>query len=178
MYLISYSIAILIMAVTLLMLGTAVVNLFVRTPYVPTRKRVVHHLIDIAGLKDGEKVYDLGCGDGRLLLEAEKKAKVETYGYELAPIPYLLALAKKWSSKSKMNLFMKNFYHTNLQNANVIFCYLGPDVMQKLAPKFKKECQKGTRIFSHTFHMEGFTPVKTWPKNPQLKLPTVYLYQV
>ena len=159
-------------------MATAVINLFIRVPYVPTRMKVVHELINRAQLKNGEKVYDLGCGDGRLLIEAEKKAKIKAYGYEAAPIPYLLAQFKKWINHSKMKILAKNFFHTNLKDADVIFCYLGPTTMTKLAPKFRKECHKGTKILSHTFHLEGFKPTKIWPRNQKLKLPSIYLYTI
>ena len=166
------------MIVVLLMLATAMINLFIRVPYVPSKMRVVKKVIEVADLKTGEHVYDLGCGDGRLLLEAEKKAKIMAEGYEAAPIPYLFAQIKKLFHHSRMHISMRNFFKVDLKNADVIFCYLGPETMTKLAEKFKKECKKGTRIISHTFHLEGFTPTKVIAKNSKLKLPTIYLYQI
>jgi len=164
--------------VVLLMLATVVVNLFIRVPYVPSKKRVIEKILEIAKLKKGEKVYDLGCGDGRFLIEAEKKAGICAIGYEAAPIPFLLAHFQKWINSSKIIIRMANFFKASLADADVIFCYLGPETMVRLAGKFKKECRKGTRIYSHTFHIEGLEPVRVWTKDPEKKLPTIYYYEI
>lgn len=171
-------IASIVILVVMLMLLTAMINLFIRVPFVPSKMRVVQKMVTLAKLKRGEKVYDLGCGDGRLLLEAEKKANIKAEGYEAAPIPYLLAHLQKWWHGSKMNIHLKNFFHINLHDADVIFCYLGPETMSALRTKFMRECKKGTRIFSNTFKMEGMEPTKVWPKNKKTRLPSIYLYQI
>jgi SAM-dependent methyltransferase len=161
-----------------LMLATAVINILMMVPYVPSSKKVVKHLVKIAGLKPGEKVYDLGCGDGRILIEAEKKARVKAVGYEAAPIPFILALIRKALSRSKARILMKNFFGQNLRDADVIFCYLGPDSKHRLAEKLKKECRAGTRIFSHTFNIEELQLKKFWPKNEAAGLPSIYYYEI
>lgn len=167
-----------ILILTLLMLVTAIVSLFLRVPYVPTKKRVMRKMIEVAHLKNGDHVYDLGCGDGRLLFEAEKTKKVQAKGYELAPIPYLLAKIGKFFTNSKTTITMGNFFGANLKDANIIFCYLGPETMTKLYKKIKHECKKGTRIISNTFSVHGVKPSKTWPQNKKLKLPSIYMYEI
>lgn len=164
--------------VIFLMLLTVIVHLFIRVPFVPSKKRVISRVLDLAKLKDGEKVFDLGCGDGRFLIEAEKRARIKATGFEAAPIPYLLAHFLRWVNSAKFKISMRNFFKVNLDAADVIFCYLGPETMAELAKKFKKECHKGTRIYSHTFHMEGMTPAKVWARDKELKLPTIYLYEI
>ena len=165
------------------MLATAVINILMMVPYVPSRNKVVKQLIKIANLKNGEKIYDLGCGDGRILIEAEKaahanNAKIKTVGYEAAPIPFLLALIRKHWNRSGTKIRMKNFFRQNLGDADVIFCYLGPDTAGKLANKIKDECRAGTRIYSHTFSFDGLPLKKSWPKNRAAGLPSIYYYQV
>ncbi|MFC1749822.1 hypothetical protein ACFL2V_13565 [Pseudomonadota bacterium] len=168
----------LIVIVVLLLLLTAVVNLFIRVPYVPSKKRDIKYVLDLANLKDNERVYDLGCGDGRFLFAAEKSAKISGTGYEAAPIPYLLSHIKKFFLRAKSRIHMKNFFKADLSDADVVFCYLGPDVMKNLADKLKKECKKGTRIFSNTFHMEGLEPATVWEKNSDQKHSKIYLYRL
>ncbi len=172
------TLAMVVLIATLLMLVTAMVSLFIRVPFVPTKKRVMEKMIEISGLKKNDVVYDLGCGDGRLLFEAEKKNTIRAEGYELAPIPYLLARLKKIMRRSKTTIHMANFFNANLKDANIIFCYLGPETMERLYKKIKEECKKGTRIISNTFTVKGVKPTKTWTKNPELKLPNIYLYEI
>jgi hypothetical protein len=162
----------------LLMLATAMVNMLMMVPYVPSKNKVVKQLVKIANLKDGEKIYDLGCGDGRILMEAERSAKVKTVGYEAAPIPFLLALIRKHLTHSKTKILMKNFFKKDLSDADVIFCYLGPDVANKLAKKFLKECKPGTRIYSHTFVIDDLKLKKSWPKDKAAGLPSIYYYEI
>jgi len=157
---------------------TLVTNLWDKVPFVPTSQRIVNHVIKLAKLKKGEKVYDLGCGDGRFLLEAQKKTKVEAVGYENALLPFLLAKFRKFINSAKINIKMNNFFKADLSDANVIYCYLGPDVMPTLGKKFKSECKKGTRIYSNSFSIKNLEPKKVWPRDKKNKLPTVYLYQI
>lgn len=172
------TLAIGVLVMTMLLLGTAMVSLFLQVPYVPTKKRVMRKMIEVAKLKNNEVVYDLGCGDGRLLFEAEKTKKVLTTGYELAPIPYLLAQVHRFFYNSKTNILMANFFNANLKDANIIFCYLGPETMAKLYKKIRHECKKGTRIISNTFTVQDIKPKKIWPQNKKLRLPSIYMYEI
>jgi SAM-dependent methyltransferase len=162
----------------LLMLATAVINILMMVPYVPSRKKVVKHLVKIAGLKNGEKIYDLGCGDGRILIEAKKNANVTAVGFEAAPIPFLLALMRKHLSRSNVKISMRNFFKQNLGDADVVFCYLGPDTANRLANKLSSECRAGTRVYSHTFKIDGLKLKKSWLKNRSEGLPSIYYYEL
>ena len=157
---------------------TLVANLLAKVPFVPTSGRIINYIISICELKKGEKVYDLGCGDARFLLEAEKKTGEQGIGYENAMLPYLLAQLRKYLNKAKVIVKMENFFRADLSKADVIYCYLGPDVMTELNKKFQKECRKGTRIYSNSFSIKDLTPKKTWPRDPKKRLPTVYLYEI
>lgn len=163
----------------LLLLGiTVLTHIFFLVPYVPTSKRVVEKMVRVARLKPKETVFDIGCGDGRLLFAAEKKTNVKTVGFEIAPLVYFLALMRKFFAHSKAKILFKNFLKANLKRANVIFCYLIPGVMPELAKKIKHECKKGTRVISNTFKIPGLKPHKTFSKDPLKKLPTIYVYRI
>lgn len=157
---------------------TFIIHIFFLVPYVPTANRVVKKMISAAKLKPRETVYDLGCGDGRLLLAAEKKAHTKGIGFEIAPLVYLLALLRKWIASSHMQIRFQSLYCANLRKANVIFCYLLPNVMPRLAIKIKKECRRGTRIISNTFHIPGLKPHRIFAKNPARGTPTIYVYKI
>jgi len=165
-------------AITVLYISTALVSLILRVPYVPTKKRVMHKILKEAKLKKGDNFYDLGCGDGRMLIEAEKQKKVNAHGYEIAPLVYFLALFRKLFTNSKAKIHFKNFFNENLQSADVIFCYLMPRELKKLAKKIRKECKKGTRIISNTFKIKGLKPVKIIKKDEKTKTPTLYFYKI
>lgn len=162
----------------LLLTTTAFVGVVMRVPYVPTQKKVIEKIFREVALRKGETFIDLGCGDGRMLIEAEKNKKVNAIGYEIAPLIYLFALVRKIISRSKAKILFKNFFKENLNNADVIFCYLMPAELKKLSKKIKKECKKGTRIISNTFKIHGLTPKRVIKKNIKEKTPTLYFYQI
>ena len=114
---------------------------------------------------------------GITLFAAEKK-KAKGVGFEIAPLIYLLAVARKLLARSKTKILMRNFLKTNLRKTNVIFCYLIPSMMPDLAGKIKKECSRGTRIISNTFHIPGLTPVRVYRKDAKTKMPTIYVYKI
>jgi precorrin-6B methylase 2 len=168
----------LIIAVTVLYISTALVSLILRVPYVPTKKRVMQKILKEANIKKGDNFYDLGCGDGRMLIEAEKLNKINGHGYEIAPLIYIIAIIKKFINKSRVKIHFKNFFNENLKDADVIFCYLMPKELNKLAKKIKKECKKDTRIISNTFKIKGLKPQRIIKKNEKTKTPTLYFYKI
>lgn len=174
----SYAILMAAILFSFLMFLTIIMNLLSKVPYVPTSRRIVKYIAEIARIQTNEKVYDLGCGDGIFLAAAQKYTKKPATGYESAPLPYYLARLRKLFSRSTMEVLMKNFFTVSLADADVIYCYLGPDVMNKVAEKVKKECRKGTRLYSHTFSIHSMKPSKVWQKNKEKRLPTVYLYKI
>lgn len=159
------------------LLVTVFVHMVFLVPYVPSANRVVKKMISAAQLKPKETVYDLGCGDGRLLLMAEKK-KAKAIGFEIAPLVFLLALLRKIIARSRAQILFKSLFAANLRKANVIFCYLIPNVMPRLSAKIKKECKKGTRIVSNTFHIPGLKPYRIYAKDAPAGTPTVYVYKI
>lgn len=159
------------------LLATALVSIFLRVPYVPTRRKFVEKLLHAAHLQKGQKVYDLGCGDGRILFAAEKITKCAGEGYEMAPMVYFLAMIKKMLGRKKSNIHCRNFFHADISDANVIFCYLTPEILEKTATKLAQECKKDTKIITHTFEIKSWKP-KTTIKDANDRLPTIYVYEM
>lgn len=161
------------------LLATVFVHLLFLVPFVPSKTRVVEKMIQAAKLKAGDTVYDLGCGDGRLLFAAEKKIqRLRAYGFEIAPLVYLLAWVRKILSGSTAKILFKNLFSADFRKANVIFCYLIPNVMPRLSEKIKRECRSGTKIISNTFHIPGLKTLKVLARDPKKGLPTIYVYRV
>ncbi len=144
-----------------LVVSLMMVHALLYVPFVPTENGVVKKMLEIADLKDGETIYDLGCGDARILIEAMESASVKGIGIEVSRMVITLARFRKWWKKSKVLLMRKNFYEQDLSDADVVICYLFPGVMKKLKEKFEKELKPGARVISYSFPMLEWQPSKT-----------------
>lgn len=121
-------------------------------PFVPTTNNAVKSIIKQINLKSGQTVADLGSGNGKILVAA---AKVGAYadGYEINPflVLYSLIIAVITKTKSKINVYWKNFWKADLKKYDVIFVYLLPWKMEKLEQKIIKESKPNALIVSNSF---------------------------
>lgn len=130
---------------------------------IPAHKKGIAKALELAEIKPGEKFYDLGCGDGRVLVEAVKKYDCRGIGYELMLPYYLLAKVRiKLACKDKqIDLRFKNLFKADLENADVIFCFLTPKLMEKIGRLLKDaKLKKGARVVSYAFSIKGVELVK------------------
>jgi ribosomal protein L11 methylase PrmA len=136
-----------------------------RTPdvvYVPTPNDVVAKMLETAGVKKGDVVYDLGCGDARILVTAAKKYGCRGIGYEIHPGRFQLAKdnVKKNGVEDLVEIRKQDIFEADLSKATVITLYLLPELNLRLVPQMEK-MKPGSRIVSHEYGMEGITPEKT-----------------
>lgn len=137
---------------TFIILLTLFSHLWWSMPFVPTPPHIVAKMMKAAGLKAGDTVYDLGAGDGRLLIAAKKACpKIHAEGYEVALAVWLLGKLRIALSGQDISFRMKSLFAANLSDADVIFVYLLPSFMDRLSEKFAAELKPGTRIISYTF---------------------------
>lgn len=149
-----------ILIFSLILFATMMTSLILFVPYVPSPMKVVEFMIRKANLKGNETVYDLGCGDARLLITAKKKFPgIRAIGYELPLGVWMLAKIRVLLSKQKVTVRLGNFLRANLSDADVILLYLVPEVMPKLQRKLEAELRKGTRIISHGFAFPSREPI-------------------
>ncbi|PIZ73931.1 hypothetical protein COY06_04860 [Candidatus Peregrinibacteria bacterium CG_4_10_14_0_2_um_filter_41_8] len=125
-------------------------------PFVPTSKKVLRKMMTLAKLTKGQKVYDLGCGDGRLIFAASKEG-ANAVGYELSFPTYVLAKIKSlFFPGSKIQY--KNFWTQDYKDADVIFCFLLKDTMQKFYKIVWPQLRPGCKVVSHAFKIDGLKP--------------------
>ncbi len=131
-------------------------------PYVPTRPPVVEAMLKLANLKKGDVLYDLGCGDGRIVVKAAKDYGVTGVGFDIDPerISEANANAKEAGVSNRVKFVNADLFETDLNKATVITMYLLPSVNMKLRPKILA-LKPGTRIVSHAFDMGDWQPDKT-----------------
>lgn len=147
--------------------------------FVPTPRAITDAMIDLGAPKAGETVVDLGAGDGRVLERAmERVPGVKAVGYEGAFGIWLLAKLRHLFFKQKPLVLCKNFLKENLHDADLVFTYLGVDMMKRLKPKLEAELKPGSRVVSHAFLMHGWEPAEVRTvEMPFFGKTNVYLYQ-
>lgn len=130
-------------------------------PYVPTPPEVVEAMLKLGGVKAGDTVIDLGCGDGRIVVAAAQKG-ARGIGYDLNPerIKEAIENAEKAGVKSRVQFIEKNLFDADIHQATVVTLYLLPEVNRRLRPKLMKDLKPGTRIVSHSFDMGDWKPEK------------------
>lgn len=140
---------------------TLILSFFFGPPFVPTPQSVVKEMIDLAKIKKGDVVLDLGSGDGRLLITSAKRGAQAT-GWEINPFLVLwtkiLAFANGVSKKVHMQT--GNYQNANLKTADIIFIYALPNMMVKMETKIQKETKSATQIFSYKFPFPKLRPVQ------------------
>ena len=130
--------------------------------YVPTPHDVVAKMLDMAKVTKDDVVYDLGCGDGRIVVAAAKKYGAKGVGFDVDPqrIKESNENVKKAGVEKLVQIKKEDIFKQDLSKASVITLYLLPRLNTQLIPQFDK-MKPGSRIVSHAYDMEGVTPEKT-----------------
>ena len=131
-------------------------------PYVPTPMPVVEEMLKQADIKKGELMYDLGCGDGRIVIEAAKRG-AKGIGVDIDPqrIKESNENAKKAGVTDQVKFVTQNLFDMDFKDADVVTLYLLTSVNAKLRPKLLDELRPGVRVVSHAFDMGDWKPDKT-----------------
>ncbi|MHC4085684.1 MAG: methyltransferase domain-containing protein [Planctomycetota bacterium] len=129
--------------------------------YVPTPNDVVTKMLELAEVKKDDLLYDLGCGDGRIVVTAAKRFGCKAVGYDIDPkrIKESLENVAKNNIGDLVTIEQKDIFTLDLSKANVVTLYLLPRLNVKLIPQLKK-LNPGSRIVSHDFRMRGVKPDK------------------
>jgi SAM-dependent methyltransferase len=130
-------------------------------PYVPTPDDVVDKMLELAKVSRSDTLYDLGCGDGRIVVAAAKKYGARGTGIDINPqrIEEARSNAKNAGVADKVQFRVGNLFETDVSSATVVTLYLLPDINLKLRPRLWEQLKVGTRVVSHAFDMgEGWPP--------------------
>jgi SAM-dependent methyltransferase len=143
--------------------------------YVPTPHEVVDRMLDVAKVRAGDVVYDLGCGDGRMVIAAAKKFGTRGVGVDLDParIREARANARAAGVEKLVTFKVGDMFETDVTEATVVMLYLLPQLNRRLRPKLFEQLRPGARVVSHDFDMG-----RDWPPDEHVKLGTdaVYLW--
>lgn len=133
-------------------------------PYVPTPQAVVDAMLELANVTKNDVVYDLGCGDGRLVITAVQKFGAKRgVGVDIDPqrIKESNENAKAAKVTDRTTFLVQDLFQTDFKDATVVTLYLLPAVNMRLRPKLMSELKPGTRVVSHAFDMGDWQPEKT-----------------
>ena len=138
--------------------GQEKINLDV--PYEPSSEEVVSSMLEMARVSKDDIVYDLGCGDGRIVIAAAQKTGARGVGVDLDPerIKESLVNARKANVTDRVRFLQQDLFQADIGKATVIMLYLWPEVNLKLRPKLLRELRPGTRVVSHSHDMGSWKP--------------------
>ena len=149
-------------------------------PYYPTPQTIVERMLELSELKAGEKMYDLGSGDGRIVIMAAQKYHADATGVELDPdlVQSSTAKIRQMGLQKTAHIIHGDILKQNYSSANVVTVYLLPDSNLKLRPVLDATIKKGTRVVAHDFEIGGWTPAKTVtiPDDGEGRSHTLFLY--
>jgi len=127
-------------------------------PWWPTSRRKVRRMLELANVQADDLIFDLGCGDGRVLIMAARRFKARAVGIEIDPLRFILAqvLITILGLRKRVTVKLGNFFEQDLAEASVVFTYLLQDTNNKLFEKLDKELRPGTRVVSNNYSYPGW----------------------
>ena len=150
-------------------------------PFVPTPPDVIDRMLELARVKSGDVIYDLGSGDGRIVIQAAKRYGVKGVGIEIDPD--LVQKARDNAFREKVGNLVEfraqDALTVDVSGATVVTLYMVPEFNAKLRPIFDRQLKSGARVVSHDFEIQGWTPNKVESiKGNFLHDHTIYLFEI
>jgi SAM-dependent methyltransferase len=132
-------------------------------PYVPTKEPVLDRMLQMARVRPGDVLYDLGCGDGRIVIAAARRFGIKGVGIDIDPARIAEARenARKAGVADRVTFIQGDLFDADIKDATVVTLYLLPEVNLKLRPKLLSDLKPGTRIVSHNYDMGDWKPEQT-----------------
>jgi tRNA G37 N-methylase Trm5 len=150
-----------------------------KVPYFPTPYEIVRRMLRLANVKPGEVVYDLGAGDGRIVIEAAKNFGARGVAIELHPrrVEKIRENVRLNEVKRMIDVVQGDFYRVSVNNADVVTLYLLTETNAILRPKLERELKPGSRVVAHDFPVPGWAPKKVIYVRFKDGVHKIYLYE-
>jgi SAM-dependent methyltransferase len=150
-------------------------------PYVGAPEHAIDKMLEMANLKRGETLYDLGCGDGRIIIAAAKRYKVKAVGVEISEQLARKAVenARKAGVQNDVKVIHQDFMRTDLSDANVVTLYLATTANDTLRPNLEHYLRASTRVVSYDYPIPGWKAIETKESTGHSGVThMIYLYEV
>lgn len=142
-------------AVLLLGIGLLVHLFFLSAPYVPTAQKQIATMLDFADIAPGDTVYDIGSGDGRILRAAADSRASRLIGFEISWILVVISVLWNRMAAKPIEIRARDFWKHDFSDADVIFCFLLPEAMNRIEREIWPQLKPGTRLVSRAFSMKS-----------------------
>ncbi len=146
----------------LLLFGMVVLPAFFGSPWHPLLPGTIKEILDFSAIQPGDKIYDLGSGDGRVLIQASRNYEAVGVGLEIDPLKVWVArrLARMAGVSNRVQFLRKNFNDFDFRDADIIYVYLTHQALDRLFPKILPYLKPSTRIVSYRFCLRNLQPCK------------------
>jgi len=145
--------------------------------YIPTPKDIVRRMLQCASLRPGERIFDLGAGDGRIMIEAVRHFRAKAVGVEIDPERTKRIRERLSSTGTSAELIEGDLLKVDVSTADVVCIYLSDSMNAELGPKLKRELKKGTRVVSLDYQLPDWSSIREVTVNTAGIPRKIYLYQ-
>lgn len=157
-----------------LLVGSMAYAAYSAAPWVPTRKKDIERFFELAKLQPGESLYELGCGDARLVVRASKRFGVKGVGIELSILHAAVSWIRARLLRSGVKILFGDMFKADLTKADIVYFFLMPDANDKIKVKLEKDLHSGSRVVSYVWPISGWEPDEICKEDGK---PDLYLYK-
>ncbi|MGI5898125.1 MAG: methyltransferase domain-containing protein [Candidatus Dojkabacteria bacterium] len=154
---ISLAVILIFISFLTLFIITVLVNVFL-VPVIGTSEKILNEILEIMDLQKSDVFYDLGSGDGRMVLRAYEEAKCRCIGYDISPISILISRTKrilKFPRTNDISFELEDIFSVNLSDSTKIYCYLNTESMNILKKKLEKYIKDGGYVYSYIYKIQN-----------------------